>query len=293
MSITRDNILITGGNGLLGQELRILLERCNFNIIATGIGLDRLLSHNHIYLELDVSSSTRCEYILHKYNPSVIINTAACTNVDQCEIQKNDCLTINTSSINNFLPYVKKHHAHFMHISTDFVFDGLLGNYKENDECNPLNFYGLSKLKGEQILINQCLTSTIIRTSLVYGPTGSNFLTWVKDKLERDVELNIVGDQYRTPTYVCDLSLVILRMIELKKYGLYHISSGERLSIFKIVCNIAEYLKQDVSKINRIKSVELNQVAQRPLDSSLNIQKAVKDFDFTPTSLNNALNNIL
>ena len=293
MSITRDNILITGGNGVLGQELRVLLERCNFNIIATGIGPDRVLNHNHIYVELDVSSSNRCEYILNKYNPSIIINTAACTNVDQCEKHKNDCLAINANSINNFLPYVNKHHTHFIHISTDFVFDGVLGNYKENDDCNPLNFYGLSKLKGEQILVNQCLTSTIIRTSLIYGPSGSNFLTWVKDKLEHDVELNIVCDQYRTPTYVVDLSLVVLRMIELKKYGLYHISSGERLSIFKIVCNIAEYLKQDVSKINRIKSVELNQVARRPLDSSLNIEKAIKDFDFTPTTLNNVLNNIL
>jgi dTDP-4-dehydrorhamnose reductase len=79
----------------------------------------------------------------------------------------------------------------------------------------------------------------------------------------------------------------------LKKYGLYHISSGERLSVFKIVCNIAECLKQDVSKINRIKSAELNQVARRPLDSTLNIEKAIKHFDFNPTKLNNVLNNIL
>tara|TARA_B100001250_G_C19813930_1_gene797230 strand:+ start:568 stop:1449 length:882 start_codon:yes stop_codon:yes gene_type:complete len=293
MSIKQDNILITGGNGLLGQELRVLLERCNFNIIATGIGVDRLLSHSHTYLELDISSSTRCQYILNKYNPSVIINTAACTNVDQCETQKNYCLAINSNSLHNFLPYVKKNQTHFIHISTDFVFDGLLGNYKENDTCNPLNFYGFSKLEAEKTLMYQCLTSTIIRTSLIYGLTGSNFLTWVKNKLEHDVELNIVGDQYRTPTYVFDISLVILRMIELKKYGLYHISSGERLSVFNIVCNIAECLKQDVSKINRIKSAELNQVARRPLDSTLNIEKAMKHFDFSPTKLNNALNNIL
>ena len=124
-------------------------------------------------------------------------------------------------------------------------------------------------------------------------PNGSNFLTSIMRKLKSGIELNIVDDQYRTPTYVTDLSRSILQIIHCQKYGIYHISSGESLSIFNIVCNIAEYLKQNASTINRIKSSDLNQIANRPFDSTLDINKAVKDLNFIPTKLNDVLKNIL
>jgi len=294
MSVKKDSILITGANGFLGQCLRILLEKHKFFIIATGLGHDRLLNHNHIYVDLDISSLERCDAVLSEYSPSVIINTAAFTNVDECEIKKSKCKSINADGVKNFIPYLEKNNSHFIQMSTDFVFDGCSNSgYCEKDVCNPINFYGFSKLQAENILINTCLTYTIIRTSLVYGPSGSNFFTRIKTQLERQVDLNIVDDQYRTPTYVLDLCLAILKIIQLKKYGLYHISSAESLSIFQIVCNIAEYLNLDHSNINRIKSKELNQIAKRPADSTLSIEKAIKDFDFIPTQLNNALNNML
>tara|TARA_B100001250_G_scaffold367384_1_gene349387 strand:- start:4287 stop:5171 length:885 start_codon:yes stop_codon:yes gene_type:complete len=294
MSVKKDNILITGSNGLLGQALRLLLEKNNYSVIATALGNDRLFDHHHTYVELDVSSSSQCYDLLAEYQPSVIINAAACTNVDQCEIKQDDCLAINTESIVNFMRYAQKHNAHFIQISTDFVFDGIAGNYRETDNCNPLNFYGFSKLEAENILINSSsLNYTIIRTSLIYGPNGSNFFTSMKKKLESGIELNIVDDQYRTPTYVVDLALSTMQIIKFKKYGIYHISSGESLSIFNIVCNIAEYLKQDVSRINRIKSSELDQIAIRPFDSTLNIDKAVRYLNFIPNKLNDTLNNIL
>jgi len=293
MSVKKDIILITGSNGLLGQELRILLEKNDYNIIATGLGRDRLLDHNHTYLELDISSSLRCNDLLNEYSPSVIINAAACTNVDQCEIDQDHCLAVNAHSLNNFLPYVKANKPHFIQVSTDFVFDGLAGNYSEIDHCNPVNFYGFSKLEAERFLKNATLNHTIVRTSLIYGLCGSNFLTRIKNQLESGADLNIVSDQHRTPTYVFDLALLILKIIQIKKYGIYHISSGENLSIFQIVCNIAEYLNTDSSKINKVKTVELNQIASRPANSSLDISKAVRDLDFKPTTLNNALSKIL
>ena len=293
MSIQKDNILITGANGLLGQELRSLLEKNNFHVIATGLGNDRLPNHNHTYVELDISSSSQCDKVLEKYQPSIIINAAACTSVDQCEIKQDHCLMVNTYGVANFLRYAQEKKPHFIQVSTDFVFDGVSGNYRETDACNPLNFYGFSKLEAENILINSSIDYSIIRTSLIYGPNGSNFLTSIMRKLKSGTELNIVDDQYRTPTYVVDLSRSILQLINHQKYGIYHISSGESLSIFNIVCNIAEYLKQNASSINRIKSSELNQIANRPFDSTLDINKAVKDWNFIPTKLNDVLKNIL
>jgi len=242
MSIQKDNILITGANGLLGQELRYLLEKNNLHVIATGLGNDRLHNHNHTYVELDISSSSACDSVLEKYQPSIIINAAACTSVDQCEIKQDHCLMVNTYGVANLLRYAREKKTHFIQVSTDFVFDGISGNYRETDACNPLNFYGFSKLEAENILINSSVNYTIVRTSLIYGPNGSNFLTSIMRKLKSGIELNIVDDQYRTPTYVIDLSRSILQIIHCQKYGIYHISSGESLSIFNIVCNIAEYL---------------------------------------------------
>ena len=102
-----------------------------------------------------------------------------------------------------------------------------------------------------------------------------------------------MNDQYRTPTFILDLVLAIFQVINLKKYGTYHISSGECLSIFEIVCNIAKYLDIDHASIKKIKSIELNQIADRPRNSSLCIDKAVKDLNFEPTKLKNALSQIL
>tara|TARA_B100000579_G_scaffold16256_2_gene11539 strand:+ start:32644 stop:33531 length:888 start_codon:yes stop_codon:yes gene_type:complete len=295
MSLNNKKILITGANGLLGQVLRLFLEKHGFVVIATGLGSDRLRNHNHIYKELDVTSLEQCAYVINKYEPSVIVNAAAMTNVDECEISKTKCLAVNSSSIDNFIPHVINYKIHLIQISTDFVFNGFSGGYVENDACNPLNNYGISKLSAEKNIKNHLGDElyTIIRTSLIYGPGENNFLAWARTKLETGDILNIVHDQYRTPTYVNDLALAILRIIELKKYGLYHISSGEKLSIFDIVCNIALCLRLDLSKINKINSRELNQIASRPSDSTLDIDKAIKELGFAPTKLNNALKNIL
>jgi len=291
----KNKILITGSNGLLGMQLRCLLEKNDFSVIASGIGSDRLTNHNHIYIELDVTSSERCEYILNTYQPDIIVNAAAMTDVDKCEKEKERCLEVNSDSIDAFIPYLKKNNTHYIQISTDFIFNGEKGPYIETDDCDPINFYGFSKLEAEKKITTNNLKYTILRTSLIYGMDndGNNFLMWVRKNLMDNVELNIVDDQYRTPTYVLDLSAAILEIVKHKKYGTYHISGGENLSIFEIVCNIAKHYKLSISLVNRIKSSELNQIAKRPSRSGLKIKKAIENFNFTPTDLNNALNQIL
>ncbi len=288
-------ILITGGNGLLGMALRILLSKNHFKVIATGLGDDRLLNHKHIYNRLDVSKEEDCFDVLKAYNPDIIINTAAITDVDYCEENQEKCLNINAHSVNNFLSFCKKNNKKLIHLSTDFLFDGKLGPYDEAAENKPINYYGYSKMMAEKNIIHAELPNfSIIRTCLVYGykKDSDNILMWVKRKLDKGGGLNIVDDQFRTPTLVSDLAQAILQIIKQDITGVYNISGEEYLSIFDFVCNIVKGFGFDESIINRCKSKEINQKAQRPKQSGLLIEKAKRDFDFSPTKLDVFLKSI-
>jgi len=295
VNLSNIKVLVTGSNGLLGQSICQYLFKKKISIIPTGRGSVRNTQFNSIYLDLDVTSKHTWDKILDSYKPGVIINTAAMTNVDECEKNHKLSLSTNSLSMSNYLEYMKKNKTHFIQISTDFVFDGKKGLYVEDDPCSPLNFYGFTKLEAEKYIIENHSNYTILRTSLLYGNNvlDNNLFMWVKQKMQNNQALNIVNDQYRTPTYVNDLASVVLQCLEEKKYGIYHISSGERLSIFDIVCNIAESFRFNASLINRIKSKELKQVAQRPMDSSLDITKAIEQLNFKPTLLRAALKKII
>ena len=143
-------ILITGGNGLLGQSLRLLLSEKKYKIIATGLNSDRLKNHKHTYVSLDISIKEDCENILNNYMPDVIINTAAITDVDYCEFNQEKCLNINAQSVKNFFSFCKKNNKKLIHLSTDFLFDGKLGPYDESSKNKPINYYGYSKMMAEK-----------------------------------------------------------------------------------------------------------------------------------------------
>ena len=186
------------------------------------------------------------------------------------------------------MSYCKKYNKKFIHLSTDFLFDGKSGPYCENAECNPINYYGFSKMKAENLIINSKLKNfSIIRTCLVYGEKfdSNNIFMWVKKKLEKGEVLNIVDDQYRTPTLFSDLSRAIFEIIKLDLKGIYNISGGEYLSIFDFVCKIVSIFGYDKSLVKRCKSDKINQKAQRPKKSGLLIDKSIKDFNYLPTKM--------
>ena len=288
-------ILITGGNGLLGQALRILLSKNNFKVIASGLGVDRLFDHEHVYITLDISKKQDCLDILKLHQPDVIINAAAITNVDYCENHKNECLKVNTKSINHFLPFCKQNNKKFIQISTDFLFDGKSGPYSEIEKYNPINYYGFSKMMAEKNIYNADLSNfLIIRTCLVYGvkEDSNNIYMWVKRKLDKGEVINIVDDQFRTPTVVSDLSHSIFQTIKKDIKGVFNISSGEYLSIFDFVCNIVKVFGYDKSLIQRCKSSKINQKAERPKKSGLQVEKAMRAFGFSPTKMDVFLKSI-
>lgn len=281
-------ILITGSNGLLGQTLLSLLlkEKENYEIFGVSRGENRSGRTDFYYFSVDITDENLLREELFKIEPHYIINTAAMTHVDVCEENKTACDTININAVTYLTTISKELNAHLIHISTDFVFDGKQGFYKETDIPNPLSYYGLSKLKSEEILINSSINYTVLRTILVYGKvfsmTRNNIVLWVKEMLEKKQEITIVNDQYRMPTYVEDLAMACKIVIDKKATGIFHISSNQLLSIYEISQQIAKVFVLDEQLIKPISTATLNQRALRPQKTGFDLTKTNRELHFYP-----------
>ena len=197
-------LLITGSNGLLGQKLvHQTALRNDLDVLATSRGANRIsTTEGYTYQELDITSSEEINRVFEAFQPDVVINTAAMTNVDACESDKEGCWKLNVDAVDYLIEASRKHDTHLIHLSTDFIFDGEGGPYREEDTPNPLSYYGQSKYEAEQRMINSGLTKwSIARTIIVYGiaenMSRSNIVLWAKGALEKGTPLNIVDDQFR------------------------------------------------------------------------------------------------
>ena len=219
-------ILITGSNGLLGQKLiDLYLDNKDIEFIATAKGKNRHpTQQGYVYTSLDITNPDEINKIIRYHKPDCIIHTAAMTNVDQCEEDREGAKLLNIDAVEYLVSVANSIHAHFIHLSTDFIFDGTSGPYTETDTPSPLSFYGETKLTAENIIRTQCKKWSIIRTVLVYGivhdMSRSNIVLWAKGALEKRQPLNIVHDQYRSPTLAEDLAIGC-QLVEQKKCGRY------------------------------------------------------------------------
>ena len=283
-------VVITGSNGLLGQTLvgLLLKEKDKYQVIGFSRGENRSGRNDFEYVSIDITEEQLLKNELIKYNPDVIINTAAMTNVDACENDKEGCDKLNIDVVQYLKEYSEVNNIHLIHISTDFIFDGENGPYKETDKPNPLSYYGLSKLKSEEILTNSKIDYTILRTILVYGKvfdmTRNNIVLWVRQMLSDQKEITIVDDQFRMPTYVDDLAMSCKLAIDKKAQGIFNISSNKLLSIYEIAQQIAEVFELDKSLIKPISTSTLNQTAPRPPKTGFDLTKINSELDFYPKS---------
>ena len=284
------NIVVTGSNGLLGQTLVNLLlkDKEKYTVIGFSRGENRSGRTDFKYVSIDLTDKKILLKTLTACKPDVIVNTAAMTNVDACEDDKKACDQLNIDVVESLKEYSEVNNTHLIHISTDFIFDGESGPYKETDTPNPLNYYGVSKLKSENILTASKIDFTILRTILVYGKvfdmTRSNIVLWVKKSLEEKKEITIVKDQFRMPTYVEDLAKACKLSIDKKAIGIFNISSNTLLSIYEIAQQIADVFKLDKSLIKSISTKNLNQKAIRPSKTGFNLSKTNKELNFYPKS---------
>ena len=283
-------ILITGSNGLLGQKLLHKLRVDNsVEFIATSRGENRVSEQsNYKYIDLDITDETAVAQIITEQNPNVVINTAAMTNVDLCEEEKSECDDLNVNAVQYLADACEKIEAHLIHISTDFIFDGEDGPYSEEDEPNPLSYYGLSKLKSEQLLQAHSVKWTVLRTIIVFGVgenlSKGNIVLWAKGALEKGDPLNIIDDQFRAPTLAEDLADICILAAKKKALGIFNASGKDIMSIYEIVERIAKHYGNSTDNLIKISTATLNQKAVRPPKTGFILDKSINELGYNPHS---------
>lgn len=263
-------ILVVGGSGLLGVKVHKLLEENNHDVYVT-------YHQNPIEKEncfqLDITKKDDVLNIFKKINLEVVILAAAYTDVDGCEKNKEKAFEVNVKGTINVANTVEKMGIKLVYVSTDYVFDGKKGLYKEEDPVNPINYYGQTKLEGEESVKNICNNYIIARTSVIYGSNKRNFVTWVIEKLKNKEPIRIVTDQFVSPTLNIDLAEQILGLINKDVRGIFHTAGGQRISRYEFCRIIADVFGLDKNLINPIKMEDMSWIAKRPVDSSLDVSK--------------------
>jgi dTDP-4-dehydrorhamnose reductase len=295
-------ILVTGSNGLLGQKLVYKLKtNKNVSLIATARGENRLIDkQGYVYEQLDITNFENVKAVFEKHRPDVVINTAAMTNVDACETQREEAWLMNATSVEHQVRVLENlsqmdafgktnsYDPHFIHLSTDFIFDGTHGPLTEEEKPNPLSYYAETKLEAEKIVMASKLKWAIARTVLVYGivdnMSRSNIVLWVKQNLEQGKTINVVDDQFRTPTLAEDLADGCILIAEKGAEGIFNISGKDFYSILELARVVADYYKLDKSLIKPSKSSDIKQPAVRPPKTGFIIDKARKVLGYDPHS---------
>jgi dTDP-4-dehydrorhamnose reductase len=287
-------ILITGANGLLGQKLtQLLLTDSSVYLVATARKQPQFDISRGEFHAMDVADATQVASVLASTQPDVVINTAAMTQVDQCETQREECWKQNASSVENLTHALDNSNTHLVHVSTDFIFDGTHGPLNEQDKPAPVNYYGESKLAGEVIIQRSKCSWAILRTVLVYGVTPdmsrSNIVLWVKKSLEERKTIQVVNDQWRTPTLAEDLAMGCFLAASKRAQGIYHISGREMMTPYDIAIATADFFKLDKSLIRATDSNQFKQPAQRPLKTGFIIEKAERELGYHPHTFREGL----
>lgn len=284
-------ILVTGSNGLLGQKLvQKLVGRNGLTLYATDLG-DNLNPEQdgYEYLDLDLTQASRVENVFRRIQPDVVIHGAAMTHVDQCETNVEGCQKINVEATATLARLCEGAQAFLIFVSTDFIFDGTAGPYREDDEPNPISVYGHSKLNAEKIVRELNSPWAIVRTVLLYGYvpglSRTNIVLWVKKSLEEGKTIQVVNDQQRTPTLAEDLADGIISVMMRERQGIFHISGAEQMRIIDIARTVADFWKLDESLIQETDSVTIGQPANRPPITGFIILRAQTELGYKPHSL--------
>lgn len=292
MSMKNRKVLITGANGLLGQKLvEKLLEDKQVSIHASGLGASRLPAAwdgKYVWHSLDITENQEVFNLVALVKPDTIIHTAAMTNVDTCEENKAGCVKVNIDAVYHFLAACEGQPIHFIHLSTDFIFDGKNGPYDETASANPVNYYGWSKLEAEKLVMDSAVNWAIIRTVLVYGiahdMSRSNIILWVKKSLEEGKTIQVVDDQWRTPTLAEDLADGCLLVMKKEAKGVFNISGKDFLTPYQMAMMTAEYFGLDASLIKKTDSTQFKQTAARPIKTGFILKKAKDELGYSPKS---------
>ena len=285
---------------MLGQHLvRVMGSMPEYDLLTTGQDESPRFSGGSCgYTRLDITDNDSVARLIDDFAPDVIINCAALTNVDQCEVNREACWNVNAVAVEHLAKCCLAKGIRLIQVSTDFVFDGASGPYKESARPNPINYYGRSKLAGENYARGAGTEKwAIVRTVLVYGAaenlSRSNFFLWVRDQLMAGKPIHVVNDQWRTPTYALDLANGIEQIIRYGRHGVFHVSGREYLTVHDFACQIAEALDLDRSLISATDSQTFKQTAARPAKTGFIILKAETELGYAPHSSSKAVEDLM
>ena len=296
-------ILIIGANGFTGRQiLNDLSVHTQYKV--TGCSLHPDISPNdagkYRFIETDIRNEADIKRLFEEVQPDVVINCSALSVPDYCETHHEEAYLTNVTAVSQLAVFCEEYKSRFIHLSTDFVFDekinedaGLL--YTEEDVPAPVNYYGYTKWKGEEKVAETCSSFAIVRVAIVYGRAlpgqHGNIVQLVMKRLKAGQEIRVVSDQWRTPTYVGDVSDGVQRLIAHTTNGIFHICGDECMSIAEIAYQVADYMGLDRSLIYSVTTEEMNEPTPRPRFSGMSIDKARTMLGYEPQKLKEVLAN--
>jgi len=283
-------ILVTGGEGLLGTRLCSFLSK-KYDVVSADINMPKE-KRNYKVIKLDITDKGQIEKNMLELIPDVVVHAAALTDVDFCELNHKKADQINVDGTKNIVEACKKINAKLLFISTDFVFDGKRGPYTETAVPNPINYYGKTKKEGEDIVKNSGLPYLVVRTTVLYGEHKNklSFVSWVIQQLKNGNQINIVKDQYTTPTWVDDLANALVFLIDKDyfKREIVHVVSQEVVSRYEFARKIADAFGLKKELIIPITSEKLKNPASRPKKGGMRIDK-ILSLGYKPLTIEESL----
>ncbi len=264
-------IFITGGGGLLGSKLAEKALEEGHEVFS---GYNHNLLEKGVPVKLDLTTDGSISKAVDLARPEVIFHTAALTDVDKCEAERDLACQINVRSTKILAEAAKNRGAFLVYVSTDYVFDGSRGMYSEDDATNPISHYGYTKLLGEKY------ADCVARTCVIYGSRPAsgkiNFALWIIDKLQKGEGIRVVTDQYISPTLNTNLAGMLLEAGEKRMDGIYHLAGATRISRHDFACRLADAFGLDKSLISPSRMIDIGWKAKRPMDSSMDVSKAAQ-----------------
>ena len=282
-------IMILGANGFTGRRILKRLSS-KHQVLACSLHPDILPEEGYDFHILDMQNVDATDALLNNFRPDVIINASAMSVVDYCEQHPEEAYALNVTAVKHLAEYSLSNSCRLIHLSTDFVFDGTATEaYTETDTTNPINYYGKTKQWSEEVIEQACTNYAIARIEVVYGKPFNgqhgNIVHLVKTRLENGQCIRVVSDQFRSPTWVEDIARAIESLLSDKYQGIYHICGGETMSVADIAYRVAKHFGLDTSLIQPVTTDEMNEATPRPLFSPMNTEKALKEFGYQPSRL--------
>ena len=296
-------ILIIGANGFTGRQiLNDLSVHTQYKVTGCSLHPDILPNDagKYRFIETDIRNEANIKRLFEEVQPDVVINCSALSVPDYCETHHEEAYLTNVTAVSQLAVFCEEYKSRFIHLSTDFVFDGKINEdagllYTEEDIPAPVNYYGYTKWKGEEKVAETCSSYAIVRVAIVYGRAlpgqHGNIVQLVMNRLKAGQEIRVVSDQWRTPTFVGDISVGVEKLMFHTANGIYHICGSECLTIAEIAYRVADFLKLDRSLIEPVTTEEMKETTPRPRFSGMSIDKARTMLGYEPQKLKEALAN--